>query len=197
MRGEARDELSATLRRYHHEVDHVLDLIDQYSPGDRRRDELVGKLFIEVMRHQVAEVTFFDPLVRMRLDHGADLAATELAQHEHLEASLRALERVDDGTETFEAALQELRSSLHDHARHQEQIVLPQLQETIDSSDLDNVAARMMPTEEAGPTMSHPAQPGQGTLAIERRPGLTDRVRDAFLVTEGVRVVGEKGQETS
>jgi Hemerythrin HHE cation binding domain len=196
MTDEVRDELSATLRRYHHEVDHVLDLIDQLEPGDRRRDQLIGKLFIEVMRHQVAEVTFLDPLIRMRLDQGDDLAAAELDQHERLEASLRALERVDDGTEGFEAALRELRSSLHDHARHQEQLVIPQLQDTIDSSDLDDVAARMMPTEQAGATMSHPARPGQGTFSTESRTGLTDRVRDAFLVTEGVRVVGGKEQET-
>jgi hypothetical protein len=197
MTGEASDELSATLQRYHHEVDHLLDLIDEHSPDDRRRGELIGKLFIEVMRHQVAEVTFLDPLVRMRLDRGDELAATELEQHEHLEASLRALERVDDGTDAFEAALQQLRTSLHEHARHQEQFVMPQLQEAIDSKDLDDVAARMMPTEQAGATMSHPSRPGRGTLSIEPRAGLTDRVRDAFLVTEGVRVVDEKGQETS
>ena len=32
-------------------------------------------------------------------------------------------------------------------------------------------------------------------MSTERRSGLTDRVRDAFLVTEGVRVVG--GSEDS
>jgi hypothetical protein len=190
MTGEGQDELTATLKRYHREIDHLLDLIDQLSPGDRRREELVEKLFVEVMRHQVAEVTFVDPLLRMRLDDGDDIAAAELTQHEHLEASLRGMERLEDGTDAFEAALRDLRAALDEHARHQEQQVLPQLRETIDSADLDDVAARMLPTQQAGATMSHPSKPGEGTLSTGRRVGLTDRVRDAFLVTEGVRVIG-------
>jgi Hemerythrin HHE cation binding domain len=197
MADEVRDELSATLKRYHREIDHLLDLIDQLSPGDSRREDLLEKLFVEVMRHQVAEVTFVDPLLRMRLNDGDEIAATELTQHEHLEATLRSLERVEDGTEAFDAALRDLREFLDEHARHQEQQVLPQLRATIDSSDLDDVAARMLPTQQAGATMSHPSQPGHGTLSTDRRVGLTDRVRDAFLVTEGVRVIGGSEQEQS
>ncbi len=197
MAREAEDDLTATLKQYHHEIDHLLDLIDEHPPGDGRREELIGKLFVEVMRHQVAEVTFVDPLIRMRIDDGDDVAAAELGQHEQLEASLRGLERVDDGTQDFESALHELRASLHDHAGHQERQVLPLLYAAIDNSDLNDVAARMEPTQQAGATMSHPSLPGEGTLSTQPRVGLTDRVRDAFLVTEGVRVVEGREREPS
>lgn len=197
MAGDAHEELSPTITRYHREIDHLLDLIEQRSPGDTRREELVEKLFVEVMRHQVAEVTFLDPLIRMRLDDGDEIAAAMLTQHEQLEASLRALERLEDGTAEFEAALNNVRVALNGHAHHQEHEVLSMLQSSIDSHDLDDVAERMLPTEQAGATMSHPSQPGQGTLSTERRVGLTDRVRDAFLVTEGVRVVRGSEQEPS
>ena len=55
---------------------------------------------------------------------------------------------------------------------------MPTLQSSIDTHDLDDVAARMVPTQQAGATMSHPSQPGEGTMSTERRSGLTDRVRD-------------------
>lgn len=190
MAGDVQDELSSTITRYHHEIEHLLDLIEQLSPGDTRREELVEKLFVEVMRHQVAEVTFLDPLIRMRLDDGDEIAATVLTQHEQLEASLRAFERLEDGTDEFDAALTNMRATLDEHARHQEHEVLPMLQSSIDSTDLDDVAARMLPTQQAGATMSHPSLPGKGTMSTDRRAGLTDRVRDAFLVTEGVRIIG-------
>jgi hypothetical protein len=194
MADDVRDELSATLKRYHWEIDHLLDLIGQLSPGDHRREELIEKLFVEVMRHQVAEVTFLDPLIRMRVRDGDEIAATELLQHEHLEASLRSLERIEDGTPAFDAALRDLHEALDEHERHQEEQLLPQLRATIDSADLDGVAARMLPTQQAGATMSHPSKPSEGTLSTKRRVGLTDRVRDAFLVTEGVRVIGGSDQ---
>ncbi len=195
MAGDAQDELSPTITRYHHEIEHLLDLIEERPPGDTRREELVEKLFVEVMRHQVAEVTFLDPLIRMRLDDGDETATAMLTQHEQLETSLRGFERLEDGTDEFDAALKSLRTALDDHARHQEHEVMPILQSSIDTHDLDDVAARMVPTQQAGATMSHPSQPGEGTMSTERRSGLTDRVRDAFLVTEGVRVVG--GSEDS
>ena len=63
MADDAHDELSPTITRYHREIEHLLDLIEERPPGDTRREELVEKLFVEVMRHQVAEVTFLDPLI--------------------------------------------------------------------------------------------------------------------------------------
>ena len=169
MAGDAQDELSPTITRYHHEIEHLLDLIEELPPGDTRREELVEKLFVEVMRHQVAEVTFLDPLIRMRLDDGDETAAAMLTQHEQLETSLRGFERLEDGTDEFDAALKSLRAALDDHARHQEHEVLPTLQSSIDTHDLDDVAARMVPTQQAGATMSHPSQPGEGH-DVDRAP---------------------------
>ena len=61
----------------------------------------------------------------MRLDQGDDIAAAGLSQHERLEAALRALERVDDGTDAFGTALEDLRAAFLEHVGHQERVVLP------------------------------------------------------------------------
>ena len=53
MPGDVQDELSSTITRYHHEIEHLLDLIEQLSPGDTRREELVEKLYA---RHRHAYV---------------------------------------------------------------------------------------------------------------------------------------------
>lgn len=174
--GNVMEELTAD----HREVDDYFAQIERLPSGHQERRELADRLTMELVRHSVAEEEYLYPAVRRYVDGGDDLADEELADHAKVERMLKELEGCDPGDARFDTLITQLKASVTEHVRDEENRVFPLLADCCTAEDLDRLGEKVRTAKKTAPTRPHPAAPDTPPANKLLAPGvgMVDRVRD-------------------
>jgi hemerythrin superfamily protein len=149
------------------------------SAGDEKRD-----VFDELLRllavHETAEEMVIYPALR-RAPGGDEIASARTEEENAAKSRLSDLESMGVEHDGFDAALQEFRRLVLDHAAREEQEALPVVAEHTDADQLRRMGAAFVVAETMAPTHPHPHAPESavGNLLTGPFVGMVDRVRDA------------------
>ncbi|WP_328773623.1 hemerythrin domain-containing protein [Streptomyces sp. NBC_00286] len=164
----------------HREVDELFAQIETHTAADSRRRELADQLTIELVRHSVAEEEHLYPAVRRYVDGGDDLADKEIADHSEVERLLKDLESCEPGDAQFDILIGQLKSSVTEHVRDEEDRLFRLLAGACPPEALGELGEKVRQAKETAPTRPHPAAPDTPPLNKLLAPGtgMVDRVRD-------------------
>lgn len=127
----------------HRRADRLLIRIKALPWGDPRRRRLIGEAIVVLSRHAGAEARFLDPLLRLRVDEGADLAGREQTDRTRLDRLLGELSTARSSGPQADALVSRVLFDFRDHAERQERVLFPALREAASAADLDLVGARL------------------------------------------------------
>lgn len=127
----------------HRRADRLLIRIKALPWGDPRRRRLIGEAIVVLSRHAGAEARFLDPLLRLRVDEGADLAGREQTDRTRLDRLLRDLSSARGSGPQADTLVTRVLFDFRDHARRQEHVLFPALRGAASAADLDRVAAQL------------------------------------------------------
>ncbi|NHC45368.1 hypothetical protein [Motilibacter aurantiacus] len=177
----SRVPLDALFAGYVHDLAQLAELArDEHAEGLRGSRALVGKLALEAVRVSVYERHFLLPVVRESLSDGDHHARTVTARLDALEQRVVALEGLDPESEAAGVALRALTDTTVDLANEQRSGLLPALAEAVGDRELVFLAERVVPTQQAGTTHSHPKLPQQYDLQHWPQRGLARAAREAL-----------------
>ncbi len=183
MPGEQRDVIEI-LTQDHREVEAMFQELEglrgRQGEQDRaRRQELVDKATIELVRHAVAEETQVYPAVRSKVSD----AEAERAKREHAEAekTMKELERLDPEDPSFDRELATLMREIREHVAEEEGVMFAHMREVFSQEELEQLGGRVEAIKKVAPTRPHPMTPNDATvrLAVGPAASLFDRLRDA------------------
>lgn len=127
----------------HRRADRLLIRIKALPWGDPRRRRLIGEAIVVLCRHAGAEARFLDPLLRSRVDEGADLAGREQTDRTRLDHVLGDLASARSSGPQADALVTRVLFDFREHAQRQEHVLFPALRGAASAADLDRVGAQL------------------------------------------------------
>jgi hemerythrin-like domain-containing protein len=163
----------------HREAMELLDQIAATSDPQTRRD-LADSLIAELVRHSVAEEMHVYPAMREHVPDGDAAVEHDVQEHKELEAQLKRLESADAAGTEFMVVCGELRTTLEDHVRDEENEQFPKLRGHVSDELLVELKGKVETAKKIAPTRPHPAAPNAELFHKTVGPGvgLVDRLRD-------------------
>ena len=167
-------------------LDHIdfHDLMRRYdaAPDAEARGEVVADLGERALRHAFAEETVLFPAYRRHFpDGGDDLTAHIEGDHQVVNDLLKELQRADPSSAEYDATVRRAFAAIDDDARHEEDVLLPMLQQVAGAEQLRVIGAAWEAARLASPTRPHPKisrrPPGNALAALGL--SVSDRVKDA------------------
>jgi hemerythrin superfamily protein len=167
------------LTQDHQEMVGLIDEIRLESQPAARRD-LADRLIAELVRHSVAEEMFVYPAMREFLTDGDAAVEHDIAEHQELERTLKALEALDATDAAFDEVLDGLSTTLRDHMDDEERDQFPRLRQSVPAETLQQLADQVAMAKKVAPTRPHPDAPNDALFHMLAGPGigLVDRLRD-------------------
>ncbi|WP_037673974.1 hemerythrin domain-containing protein [Streptomyces griseus] len=164
----------------HREVEGLFEQIERHTADAATRRGLADQLTMELVRHSVAEEQHLYPAVRRYVDDGDDLADKELADHREVERLLKELEGCQADDARFDLLIAQLKSSVTEHVRDEEDRLFRLLADACPAGTLDELGDKVRAAKKTAPTRPHPAAPDTPPLNKLLAPGagLVDRFRD-------------------
>jgi hemerythrin superfamily protein len=172
------DDVVSLLLTQHARIEELFLLVSG-SDGQARVDafnDLVRLLAV----HETAEEEVVHPLSRTLPGDNDALVDERLAEERQAKETLRVL--IEDGVDAdgFDEALLLLRTSVLEHARHEERYEFPRLRQHVPPDRLRQLAAAVRAAEAAAPTRPHPGAESATANAVVGVPlAVIDRIRDA------------------
>lgn len=162
----------------------ALELIAEIRATDdpsARRDS-TDTLIAELMRHSVAEEMFVYPAMREHLPDGDAAVEHDVAEHQHLEETMKALESRDAGGADFLEALDTLERVLRDHVTDEESEQFPGLRRHVPADRMQQLARDVETAKQVAPTRPHPGAPHSALFhkTVGTGVGMIDKLRDAL-----------------
>jgi hemerythrin superfamily protein len=179
--GSERRDVIGVLTHDHREVEELFGKLEAATPDDgQTRRELTDQVIMELVRHSVAEEMYLYPATRKYLPDGDAIADKEIAEHDRVEKTLKALEKTDADSVEFSDLLAELMSDVRLHVRDEEDNLFPALAAHCSQEDLTKMGEKVQAAKDKAPTRPHPSAPNRPPLNKLLAPGagLVDRVRD-------------------
>jgi hemerythrin-like domain-containing protein len=157
------------------------ELADEKNSPSPRRKELSTVVTAMVTRHLSAEEQYLYPAVRSKVANGDALADDQVVEHRALLLMLAALETLSADDAEFDVIADRFAAELKTHVDNADRLLLPQLNEAADDTDLIRLGNRAEIAKEAAPTRAHPDSPTSSPLNKITEPliGVVDKVRDA------------------
>jgi hemerythrin superfamily protein len=164
----------------HREVEELFAQIEALPGGDQRRREVADQLTMELIRHSVAEEEYLYPAVRRHVDDGDDLADKEIDDHREVERLLKELEGCDPSDSRFDSLVSQLKTSVTDHVRDEENRLFPLLADACSTEALEELGEKVRTAKKAAPTRPHPSAPDTppANKLLAPGAGMVDRLRD-------------------
>ncbi|GAA3285547.1 hemerythrin domain-containing protein [Dactylosporangium vinaceum] len=148
------------------------------ATGEARKqafDDLVRLLAV----HETAEEELIHPLSRTLGDNDA-MVEDRLAEERLAKETLTELIDAGVDAEGFDTGLLLLRTSVLEHARHEERYEFPHLRAHVPAERLQRLATAFAAAEKVAPTRPHPgAESAKANIAGGPILAVVDRVRDA------------------
>ncbi|SDQ47282.1 hemerythrin domain-containing protein [Quadrisphaera sp. DSM 44207] len=146
------------------------------------RGRIMAELAERALRHAFAEETVLFPAYRRSFPgpDGDELTAHIEGDHQEINDLLTQLQDADPRSPRYEGLARRVFAAIDDDARHEEDVLLPRLQQRVSADELRAIGDAWEASREASPTRPHPK--------ISRRPpwnalaalglSVSDRVKD-------------------
>ena len=165
----------------HREAMELLDQIAATSDPEARRD-LADSLIAELVRHSVAEEMYVYPAMREHVPGGDAAVEHDTEEHKELESQLKRLEAADAAGADFMVVCEEIRTTLEDHVKDEEDEQFPKLRGHVSEELLVELKSKVETAKKIAPTRPHPSAPNAELFHKVVGPGvgLVDRLRDTL-----------------
>ncbi|GGX71079.1 hypothetical protein GCM10010358_26930 [Streptomyces minutiscleroticus] len=179
-------------RRDHAEMDRLMNLYRALDDGEERERALKDLVQL-VFSHAFAEESVLWPVVRRSVPEGEELTSRVEEEHQQINDLVSGIERLDAGDPEREAKVERVFALIQEDVRDEEDLLLPRLQDALDSARLRRLGAAWEAVRKSAPTHPHPVvprrPPGNAVLGVPL--SAYDRARDAF----GLDVSGAAGKK--
>jgi hypothetical protein len=181
----------ARQRRDHAEMDRLMDRYRALEAG-AERERVLKEIVQLVFSHAFAEETVLWPAVRRAVADGEELTSRVEEEHQEINDLVAGIERLEPGTAEREEMVERVFALIRQDIRDEEDLVLPRLQEALDTVRLRRLGAAWETVRRSAPTHPHPVvprrPPGNAVLGVPL--SLYDRLRDGL----GLGVSGPWGR---
>ncbi|MFF7449697.1 MULTISPECIES: hemerythrin domain-containing protein [unclassified Streptomyces] len=175
-----RDSVLARQRRDHAEMDRLMNAYD-IADGGEERERLLKDLVQLVFSHAFAEETVLWPAVRRSVVDGEELTSRVEGEHQQINDLVADIEHAP-GQPERERKVQQVFALIREDIRDEEDLLLPRLQESVDTAQLRRLGTLWETVRLSAPTHPHPViprrPPGNAVLGVPL--SVYDRTRDAF-----------------
>lgn len=175
------DSVLARQRRDHVEMDRLMDEYETLGDGGDREQVLKETVQL-VFSHAFAEETVLWPAVRRSVPEGEELTARVEDEHQQINDLVADIERLAPGDPEREEMVRHVFALIRQDIRDEEDLLLPRLQDAMDSDRLRRLGAAWEAVRRTAPTHPHPVvprrPPGNAVLGVPL--SLFDRTRDAL-----------------
>jgi hemerythrin superfamily protein len=172
------DDVVTLLLTQHAQIEELFLLVSG-SDGQAKVDafnDLVRLLAV----HETAEEEVVHPLSRTLPGDNDALIDERLAEERQAKQTLQVLIEGGVDADGFDEGLLLLRTSVLEHARHEERYEFPRLRQHVPADRLRQLAAAVRAAEAAAPTRPHPGAESATANAVVGIPlAIIDRIRDA------------------
>lgn len=172
------DDVVSLLLTQHARIEELFLLVSG-SEGAARADafnDLVKLLAV----HETAEEEVVHPLSRTLPGDNDALVDERLAEERQAKETLQVLIEGGVDADGFDEGLLLLRTSVLEHARHEERYEFPRLRAHVPADRLRQLATAVRAAEAAAPTRPHPGTESATANAVAGIPlSIIDRIRDA------------------
>jgi hemerythrin superfamily protein len=173
------DDVVSLLLTQHAQIEELFLLV---SGGDgQAKADAFNDLVRLLAVHETAEEEVVHPLSRTLPGDNDALIDERLAEERQAKETLQVL--IEDGVDAdgFDEGLLLLRTSVLEHARHEERYEFPRLRQHVPADRLRQLATAVRAAEAAAPTRPHPGAESATANAVVGVPlAVIDRIRDAI-----------------
>lgn len=164
------------LLRQHEEIRRLFTEVDR-AKGERRA-EAFERLCRFLAVHETAEEEVVHPLARRTIRNGDRVIDARLEEENEGKRVLRALEKMGTSSAGFEPLFAEFRTSVLDHAEHEEREEFAELRAR-GAAELRGMAAAIKAAEAMAPTHPHPGvESATANVVVGAFAAAADRARD-------------------
>jgi iron-sulfur cluster repair protein YtfE (RIC family) len=162
----------------HRAVEKLFAAFEATDSGDRR-EQVLADIIRELSIHAAIEEAHLYPLIGESVEGGEALVEEAEKEHQKVKEILGRLDGKLDKAHTKEVAemVARLQREVEHHVQEEEGEVLPQLQEAVAKTRLDEVGREMAEAKGSMPTRPHPNQPPATELTGKANAAL-DKARD-------------------
>jgi hypothetical protein len=170
----------ARQKRDHVELEGMLERLPA-TCGEERED-LLNRISRLVFTHAFAEEAVLWPALRRHLPDGEELTTRVEREHQEVTELVGALEQSAPEDPDRQELLDRTVAVLRQDVRDEEDLLLPRLQQAVDTRTLRRLGVSWEVVRRTAPTRTHPIvsrrPPGQTLSALPL--SVTDRLRDGF-----------------
>lgn len=135
LTGEKMPDILELLENQHREVE---QLFAQYDQAQEDKSAIVAQVTEALQLHTTIEEEILYPVLRERLANGEEKADHAIEEHDLVDSVLDQLEAEPSN----EGAFADLREKVTHHVAEEEHELFPELRESVDQAQLDEMAQR-------------------------------------------------------
>ncbi len=182
-RGSAqRADAIALLRKDHREVKELFRRYRRLGAGaTTRKAQTMERIVKELSVHAAVEEQVFYPDVKAEVRGTKRLVDHALDEHQELKENLAKVQRLEPGSEEFEATMRTIMNDVNEHVKEEEAELFPKVRQAKSKRELQDMATVMRTAKNAAPTRPHPKAPSTppGNVIVGAASAVVDRARDA------------------
>ncbi|MEV3971526.1 hemerythrin domain-containing protein [Streptomyces sp. NPDC050698] len=171
----------ARQRRDHAQMDRLMERY-RTLPDGKRRERVLRDVVQLVFSHAFAEETVLWPVVRHSVPDGEELTSRVEEEHQQINDLVAGIERLAPGSPEREEKVGRVFALIRQDIRDEEDLLLPRLQESLDTARLRRLGTAWETVRRSAPTHPHPIlprrPPGNALLGVPL--SLYDRLRDGL-----------------
>lgn len=163
-----------------HDHNEVEQRFLQYEARSADLDEVVAEVVRLLSVHAAMEEQLLYPVVRVKVEGGADIADHAIEEHQQVKRVLADIEKLEPGSGVLDVRIRALIDTVRHHVEEEEGELLPKLEAAVDRRRLDQMGDLMERAKGLLPTHPHPLVPGTATAQLLAGPwaSIADHVRD-------------------
>ncbi|MFI8299121.1 hemerythrin domain-containing protein [Streptomyces sp. JHA19] len=175
------ESVLARQRRDHREMTRLMDLYRRTAPGEDAERALKDVVQL-VFSHAFAEESVLWPAVRRSVPGGEELTSRVEEEHQQINDLVADIERLAPGSPEREDRIARAFALIGEDIRDEEDLLLPRLQEAVDTAAQRRLGAAWEAVRRTAPTHPHPVIPRRppGNAVAGVPLSVDDRTRDAL-----------------
>ncbi|WEH41194.1 hemerythrin domain-containing protein [Streptomyces sp. AM 2-1-1] len=174
------DSILVRQRRDHAELDRMMRSYESAGGSDEERRRTLKEIVQLTFSHAFAEETVLWPALRRLAPDGEELTARVEKEHQQINELIAGIERTAVGAPARHAVVARAFDLIRQDIRDEEDLLLPRLQEALDTAELRRLGAAWEAVRRTAPTHPHPAVPRRppGNVVLGVPLSAYDRARD-------------------
>jgi hemerythrin superfamily protein len=180
--GAPQADAIALLKEDHRDVKELFRRYRGLGAGaTRRKAQTMERVVRELSVHAAVEEQVFYPDVKAEVRGTKRLVDHALHEHQELKENLAKVQRLEPGSEEFEATMRTIIDDVTEHVKEEETELFPKVRQAKSKRELLDMAKMMRTAKKAAPTRPHPKAPSTppGNIIVGAASAALDRARDA------------------